>query len=61
MTDQNTTITDIRIPFGRMVAIILKFMLASIPAILILYLIIFVILIALGGGLGGLALLSNLK
>jgi hypothetical protein len=44
-----------------MVAIILKFMLASIPAILILYLIIFVILIALGGGLGGLALLSNLK
>lgn len=34
-----TTITDINIPFGRMVAIILKWMFASIPAILLMYLI----------------------
>jgi hypothetical protein len=61
MADQNTTITDIRIPFGRMVAIILKFMLASIPAIILMYIIIFGIIIAVGGGLGGLALLSHLK
>jgi hypothetical protein len=61
MADQNTTITDIRIPFGRMVAIILKIMLASIPAIILMYIIIFGIIIAVGGGLGGLALLSHLK
>ncbi len=50
MEDQNITITDIRIPFGRMVAIILKWMLASIPAILLMYLIFFVIAMILGIG-----------
>ncbi len=32
-----TVITDVDIPFGRMVVIILKWMLASIPAVLLLY------------------------
>ncbi len=31
-SEQRTVITDIDIPFGRMVAVILKFMIASIPA-----------------------------
>jgi hypothetical protein len=56
--DQNqTTITDIRIPFGRMVAIILKWMLASIPALLLMYLIMFGFMLLFAGGLGGMAAL----
>ena len=43
MEEKKISITDIQIPFGRMVAIILKFMLAAIPAIFLMYLIIFVI------------------
>jgi hypothetical protein len=35
--EHRTTITDVDIPFGRMVGIILKLMLASIPAVLIFY------------------------
>ncbi len=56
-----TTITDIDIPFGRLVAIMLKMMLASIPAILILYALMFafaLILMAVFGG--GAALFNNL-
>jgi len=63
-----TTITDINIPFGRMVAIILKWMLASIPAILLMYLllgIIALIFMAIFGGVlgltgAGLEMLENL-
>ena len=39
MNDHGTTLTDVNIPFGRMVMIILKTMLASIPAVLLFYLI----------------------
>jgi len=59
MEQHETTITDIRIPFGRMVAIILKWMLASIPAILLMYLIMFGILLVFAGGLGGFAALLS--
>lgn len=56
-----TVITDINIPFGRLVVIMLKMMLAAIPAILIFYIMAFVfalILMAVFGG--GAALLQNL-
>lgn len=59
MEQHETTITDIRIPFGRMVAIILKWMLASIPAILLMYLIMFGIMLVFGVGLGGCAALLS--
>ena len=57
------TLTDIDIPFGRLVVIMLKAMLASIPAILILYaamaaiaMIVFLLFGAFGLALGGLDL-----
>jgi hypothetical protein len=59
MENQNITLTDIRIPFGRMVAIILKWMLASIPAILLMYVILFGIFLLFAGGLGGFAALLS--
>lgn len=60
MNEQNSVITDIQIPFGRMIAIILKWMLASIPAMLLMYLIMFGLMLVFGVGLGGLtALLSQ--
>ena len=59
MEEHKITITDIRIPFGRMVAIILKWMLAAIPAILLMYLIIFGIALIFGIGLGGCAALLS--
>ena len=59
MEQHETTITDIRIPFGRMVAIILKWMLASIPAILLMYLIMFGIMLIFAGGIGGFAALLS--
>ena len=59
MEQHETTITDIRIPFGRMVAIILKWMLASIPAILLMYIIMFGIMLVFVGGLGGFAALMS--
>ena len=56
-----TVVTDIDIPFGRLVAVILKFMIASIPAIICLYAIMGAILLVvmmvfggLGAALGGL-------
>ena len=48
-----TTITDINIPFGRMVAIIFKFIIASIPAILFVYFILGLLSLALMGVFGG--------
>ena len=59
MEQHETTITDIRIPFGRMVAIILKWMLASIPAMILMYLVMFIIMLIFAGGLGGLATLMS--
>ena len=57
MTEDRTTITDIDIPFGRMVMIILKFMLAAIPAVLLFYAVIMGIMLIFGLGLGGCAAL----
>lgn len=57
------TITNIDIPFGRLIVIMLKMMLASIPAILIMYaalavimVVVFMIFGAMGLALGGLDL-----
>lgn len=55
---QTVTLTDVQIPFVRMVLIILKWTLATIPALLLLWLIGFIIgmvLAALGVGLAGCA------
>ena len=57
MNETPTIVTDVDIPFGRLVIIILKLMLASIPAILLFYLITFMVIMVLAvlvGGLGAL-------
>ena len=59
MEEQKVTITDVDIPFGRMIAIILKWMLAAIPAIILMYLILFGIALIFGVGLGGCAALLS--
>lgn len=50
----NTTITNIDIPFGRLVSIMFKLMLAAIPAILLLYAVFFaimlIVMLIFGGG-----------
>ncbi len=56
-TSGKVTITDIDIPFGRLIVIMLKSMLASIPAILVLYAILGAIVLVIAlvfGGLGAL-------
>lgn len=57
MNDNRITVTDIDIPFGRMIGIILKLMLASIPAILLFYLVFFGIILLLSVFFGGFATL----
>ena len=52
------TIADIQIPFWRMVAIIIKWTLASIPAVIIISLIFGIIAALVGGGL--MAILGNI-
>ncbi len=59
MNENHTTVTDIDIPVGRMVMIILKFMLASIPAVLLFYLIMIPVFLLFGAGLGGCAALVS--
>ena len=59
MNDNRTTITDVDIPFGRMVMIILKVMLAAIPAVLLFYVVMIPILLLFGLGLGGCAALTS--
>lgn len=54
-----TTITDIDIPFGRLIMVMLKFMLASIPAVLVMYAIMFIILIIIAMFFGGMGALIN--
>lgn len=56
---QPITVTDINIPFGRLVVLILKFMLASIPAVLIMYAIMAAMGLLLVGLLGGLGALGQ--
>ena len=48
-----TVITDVQIPFGRMVMIILKFVLASIPAMIIFYVIAALVMLLMAGLFGG--------
>ena len=55
-----TTLTNIDIPFWRLSGIILKFMLASIPAILLLYLVVGFISVAAMALFGGLIAGSGL-
>ncbi len=55
MEAERTIITDVDIPFGRLVLIILKIMLASIPAVILFYLILALIMmpiVAVTGGMG---------
>ncbi len=59
MSENQTTVTDIDIPFGRLIMIILKFMLASIPAVLLFYLIMIPIFMIFGVGLSGCAALLS--
>lgn len=49
MADPAVTLSDINIPFGRMVLIILKWMLASIPAMILMWLIMIPIMLLFGG------------
>lgn len=57
MEEQKVSITNVDIPFGRMVIIIFKWMLASIPAAILMYAIMFGIMLVFGVGLGGCAAL----
>lgn len=49
MNSQEVSITDINIPFGRMVMIILKWMLASIPAAILMWCIVAFFTMFFGG------------
>ena len=60
MEDNRITVSNVDIPFGRMVMIILKIMLASIPAALLFYLIMIPFMLLFGLGLGGCAALCAL-
>jgi hypothetical protein len=55
--DTPTVITDIDIPFGRLVMIMLKFMFASIPAVILFYGIIALLALIVAAFFGGSALL----
>jgi hypothetical protein len=55
MNENRVTVTDIDIPFGRLVNLILKLMLAAIPAVLLFYAVIFCFALIFGLGLGGCA------
>ena len=55
----STVIRNIDIPFSRLVAIMLKFMFASIPALILFYAILFLFALAATAVLGGAAGLLN--
>lgn len=48
-----TVLVDIDIPFGRLVVIMIKFALAAIPAMIAVWLIMFVFMLVFGGLFGG--------
>ena len=56
---RRTTITDIDIPFARLVGIILKFMLASIPAVILFYLFFGLLALVFAAIFGGSAAFLN--
>ena len=53
------TITDIDIPFARLVMIFIKWSLAAIPATIIVSIIIMLIMMVLGGVLGGMGMMMG--
>ncbi len=57
MQEARITISNVDIPFGRMVAIILKWMLASIPAVIIMWMVMMAVTLIFGGALAGCAAL----
>ena len=50
--NQRTVLTDIDIPFGRLIAIMIKFALAAIPAAIVVWVIIFAIAMIVSGVFG---------
>ncbi len=52
-------ISDIDIPFGRLIIIMLKTMLASIPAVIVMYAIMFAIIMVIALVFGGLGALTG--
>ena len=52
-------LTDIQIPFGRMVMIILKWSLASIPAVILLWLAMLLVGLLFGLSVGGCSMLME--
>ena len=59
MNENHITVTNIDIPFGRMVMIILKAMLAAIPALLLFYAMLIPVFMLFGLGVGGCAALFS--
>lgn len=57
--DRGTTITDIDIPFGRLVLIIIKVALAAIPAYFVLALILFAVMAVFGMFFGGMGMVMQ--
>mgnify|MGYP003611345563 CR=1 FL=1 len=53
--NQQVILTDVCIPFGRLIIIIFKWMLASIPAVLLMWLLFAFIMLVFGAGVGGCA------
>ena len=58
--NEGVRITDIDIPLGRLVVILLKLMLASIPAVLLFYIITFAVVLGVAAILGGLGALASI-
>jgi hypothetical protein len=56
---QPVTITDVDIPFGRLVVLILKLMVASIPAILLFYAFLAVVMLFVALVFGSLGAMFN--
>ncbi|MCB1070814.1 MAG: hypothetical protein KDL31_10700, partial [Kiritimatiellae bacterium] len=56
---QSMILTDIQIPFGRMVMIILKWSLASIPAVILLWLAMLLVGLLFGLSVGGCSMLME--
>ena len=54
--DRNLVVTDIKISFGRLVVLFVKFGLAAIPATIIIAIIMSLVTMALGGVFGGFGL-----
>lgn len=53
MNDNRVVVTDIDMPFGRMVVFILKLMLASIPAVILFYFLIALLMLIVASIFGG--------